>query len=147
MTVITHEFTKDEDPPGIPHIADSELLRLSGEFELLCEVDGGYRVVDLCPRGADNQMAILRNMSCIWEPFLGRSVTIQGEAKAVPFFVSCGYHAFFKPSVAEILSQAPCDDLLELGYNAYFIGPHIEILRSGQYQKATAFFVRASLPR
>jgi hypothetical protein len=123
----------------MPEISDERLVELAKTFPLIHpDKSGEYRIVDLSP----HDMKTLRNTSCIWSPKLGSAVAIGAEQRRVHFYVSCGYHGLFKPSVAEVLSQAPIDDLERSGFDAFYIDDHVEILRSGGFQKATACFVR-----
>lgn len=50
-----------------------------------------------------------RNSAFTWDPKKLQEVDFT-PLKAVPTSHSCGYHAFFKPSVAEVLAHVPEDD-------------------------------------
>ena len=133
---LTHAWSNSTDPV-IPEISDEQLFKLSKQFTLLIPTKQGYNKVLV---EANNKE--LRETSCIWDPKVSNErVQIGAKIERVPFYVTCGYYGFFKPSIAEVLSQTPTTQLLEEGFNAFYIEDDIEILTSGSFQRATAAFV------
>ncbi len=141
--MLTHS-NADIPDPDMPEISDEELVRRSKLFTPLMQVVPGTFERIKMPEGIDG----MRHHSFVWAPVLeGRAHVYldPGSARSHEFFVRCGYYGFFKPSIAEVLSGAPCDELSAGGYNAFYLGNHVEILRSGGFQRAVAHFVRADL--
>lgn len=139
MGEITHEWVDDTNPI-IPEISDKALFAFAGAFTHLVGRDGVYSAVE-----HDLTTKALRNTSCIWDPTItGARHILPGEQAQVPFYVSCGYYGFFKPSIAEVAACAPIEDLQARGFNAFYIADHVEILKSGSFQRATAIFVKVA---
>ena len=139
--MLTHS-NADIPDPYMPKISDEELIRCSRLFTPLIKTEPGSFDRIKMP----DSIAGMRNVSFIWEPVReGRAHVYLGSARSHEFFVTCGFYGIFKPSIAEVLSGAPCDDLAAAGYNAFYLGNHVEILRSGGFQRAVAHFVRADL--
>jgi hypothetical protein len=59
-----------------------------------------------------------RNMSFIWDPEFTGEVSIEVMAERITYH-TCGYHGFFKPSIAEVLAQIP-DDIQANGFYITF---------------------------
>ncbi|SFV31255.1 hypothetical protein SAMN05216456_1282 [Devosia crocina] len=136
MTV-THQWV-DDTQPIIPPIDDVALRAFASEFTHLLRKGDTFTAVRT-PWDTED----LRNTSCIWSPrLIGERQLAESEELRAPFYVTCGYYGFFKPSISEVASQVPLDEIRARGLNAFYIGDHVEILRSGAFQRATAIFVK-----
>ncbi len=84
--------------------------------------------------------------SYTWDGTLGKKVSVKEFVDASLTFVTCGYYGFFKPSLAEVLSQAPKG--IETRANAfdlvYFDGMGC-VMASGSHQWAVAVFYNVDL--
>jgi hypothetical protein len=133
----------DGPSPILPSIADGELLRRHERFRLAHGEP--LRFVDMSPRKGMSQIAMLRKISCIWDPAFGdlAEITDTLSAYRVLFWVGCGYHGFFKPSVAEVLASIPEEVAESDELNSFYIEPVVSIHRSGSFQQGSAVFVKA----
>lgn len=83
----------------------------------------------------------LRNTAYTWEPKLLKQVEDYQELFTSKTMHSCGYHAFFKPSIAEVLAQA---DVIEPWANGFYImnEREIDMCTEGEGHIATVMWVR-----
>lgn len=133
-------LTDGDGDVSVPDIAEDRLMALLGLLRPLYRDDDGVireiAVDDIHPR----------NTAFTWDP------KVKGEVEFSPVREiktdhTCGYHMFFKPSLAEILSQLP-DDLDPIKHpgvvNAFFIDTRqpLGIYRSGSGHRAVTVFGR-----
>jgi hypothetical protein len=86
---------------GIPPISDQELAARASVLRPLVVRDG--RLFDTLPQDD------LREVSYAWVKPLGGEAMGLVAAKTVVTLHTYSYYGFFKPSVAEVLAQAPDD--------------------------------------
>jgi hypothetical protein len=120
-------------------ISDEDLLVYVKSFSHIYKRHGVYYKVY-----TPLDIKYLRKSSCIWDPKLGDPIRISKDNIKIKFKVYCGYYGLFKPSVAEVFSYIPdVNELLESGYDCWYIDNHIDIDRSGEFQIATAVFSKS----
>lgn len=144
---ITHEWLDEPDPTNLPQISDLQLIYRAHclHHVIYDSILKGYRLTEaLDYPNPDAFIRQARYTSLLWEPkFRAGPVlperSILKEIAEIEFYISCNYHGFFKPSLAEVLSAIDPFELLmrEQGLRCFQILPHVKILKSGSYQKAT----------
>jgi hypothetical protein len=115
----------------VPEISDERLADLSSRIVPLIPKDGGFWTIE--PKDP-------RNTAYTWDPNPTKSVTFR-PVRTVRTDHYCGYHAFFKPSVAEVLAQMPED--LDDVVNAFWIpfeDGRVQIYREGNGHRAETVF-------
>lgn len=126
---------------NVPEISDDRLADLMRRFTTLVQMDDGTirRRTPCDPR----------KIAFTWDradAAIGDPVTILREVERVKTDHECGYHAFFKPSIAEVLAQIT--PTAEAEANAFYIimngdgtDDEVEIYKSGGGHRATTVFV------
>lgn len=130
-----------EGDTNVPAISDDRLADLMGRFTTLVQIgDGTIRRRSPCDP---------RNIAFTWDradAAIGDPVTIMREVERFKTDHTCGYHAFFKPSIAEVLAQIT--PIADAEANAFYIimngdgtDDEVEIYTSGGGHRATTVFV------
>lgn len=88
------------DTYSIPAITNARLAELAARIKPLVRKDGLHYYIEPCE---------LRSMSFLWEPVFAepaRGLKMLVQIRTLHTF---GYYGFFKPSIAEVLSQIPAE--------------------------------------
>lgn len=119
-----------EKGPTVPEISNERLDELLAKFSPLIIRNGKYFKIAKCDP---------RRTAFTWDPALLEEVAFV-PSLAVSTDHTCGYHAFFKPSLAEVLAQIP--DVVPEEANAFCIDldQTIGIYQSGTGHRATTQF-------
>lgn len=129
---------------GIPEISDVHLFHRAGTVSPLVVRDGQLWHVP-----AVTDVAAMRGQSFAWSENMTEQANGLVPAKTVPTLHTFGYYGLFKPSIAEVLAQAP-DDLHH--YVAFSVkGPedavemslYPEATNAGYHVAATTYYKRA----
>lgn len=96
---------------NVPEITDERLAELNARFRPLVLKDGELHRIAV-------KKVKLRNTAFAWSPVLLKEVEFM-PLREVETDHTCAYHAFVKPTIAEVLAQVP-DDIDELA-NAFYI--------------------------
>jgi len=119
---------------SVPEISEDRLAKLIKKIKpLIMKGDKLYRF----------KLPDLRRTAFTWEP--KNLKMMKGEfviKKTIKTNHSCGYHAFFKPSIAEVLAHIPEEADISAEYGKYFyIEPgYVDIFQSGSGHRATTHF-------
>lgn len=122
---------RDKREAFVPEITDERLAELDARFTPLVWRDGKLFKIE---------RPDLRRTAFTWDPKTTEEVTDFQEVRQTTTDHYCGYHAFFKPSIAEVLAQVP-DDLPEEA-NAYVLQGDISVYPAGNGQSVTCVFGR-----
>lgn len=118
---------------SVPEISDERLAELMKHFTPLVMEGDSLHTFDI-PH--------LRNTAFTWSP--KNMVKVEKRfhiIKTIHTNHGCGYHGFFKPSIAEVLAHVQGDDLTDSYGDHFYIDPgYIDIYKSGSAQRATTHF-------
>lgn len=126
-----HEFLPREmGDVDVPKISDEVLAERLKRFQPIVVKDGHTWAIETPD---------LRHTAYTWDPKLLHPVSF-APLTGLWTDHNCGYHAFFKPSIAEVLAQIP--EFLDERANAFCIAPEqlIGIYESGSGHRAVTVF-------
>lgn len=113
----------------IPQISDKELEVLLSKYSALIRREGKfYRIKNPDPR----------RTAYTWDPTLLEEVQFEPMHRHDTVF-PCGYHGFFKPSLAEVLCQRPDQIVIFPDINAFWIDSEdeeVKVFTTGSAQLA-----------
>lgn len=122
---------RDRRSAFVPEITDEVLAERMARFTPLVSQEGEARMIELPDP---------RRTAFTWDPkIVGAPVDFE-ELRTVETDHYCGYIAFFKPSIAEVLAQVPDD--LPADCNAFLIRGDVECYPEGNGHRARTIFGR-----
>lgn len=123
-----------EGSPTVPKISDESLNYLNNKFTPLYKSNDKIFKI----KSTDN-LNTLRNTAFTWSPELMEEVGFCALDSSY-FNSECNYYGFYKPSIAEVLSQIP-DNIRDDYPGAYFIDMDtVQIYNSGEGHRARVYW-------
>ena len=131
---MSYAWIDDPVPEGIGKASDEVIHALLSRFAVCTLRENGTLFTIETPD--------LRRVAFTWAPKPVHQIQAFEEVARLLVWNCCGYHGIYKPSLAEVLPQLPTDTEANAFYMDY---DHIDIHKSGTYQRATAVLVKATI--